>query len=163
MIPALHPSSGPHTSGPDSAYYYCCSCQYGPMLLALHAACINCGHQGCSKCNAEAAEGASKLATIPTTPEPGSTTLADASLKTSDEITRPHSTAPLATFCGGGLVVTNITTDIHGLTSCEKPTEGEYDWYCCNCGDGPQYVGVNPGCTTCSHWRCSSCAIEPRK
>ena len=156
MISALHPSSGPHTSGPDSAYYYCCSCHYGPMLLALHAACINCSHQGCSKCNAEVAEGAPKVTTI-------SATLADASPKTSDGITRPHPIAPLATFCGGGLLGTNLTTDIHGLASYEQPTEGEYDWYCCNCGDGPYYVGVSLGCATCNHWKCGSCAIEPRK
>lgn len=163
MIPALHPSSSPHTSGPDLQYYYCCSCRYGPMLLELYAVCINCGHQGCSNCNAEAAEGASKLATIPTTHELASTTLANASLKTSDQITRPHPTAPLATFCGGGLLEANLTTDIHGLASCEKLAEGEYDWYCCNCGDGPQYARVSLGCASCPHWRCSSCATEPRK
>ena len=162
MIPALHPPPDPHTSGPDSAYYYCCSCQYGPMLLALHAACINCGHQGCSTCNAEATDGPLKLATIPTTPEPGSTTLADALLETSDEITRPHPTAPLAAFRESGLG-RNLTTDIHGPASYEKPSEGEYDWYCCNCGDGPQYARVNMGCVSCPHWRCGSCAVEPRK
>ena len=96
-------------------------------------------------------------------PEPGSTTVADASLKTSNEITRLHPTAPLATFCGGGLLEANLTTDIHGLASCEKLTEGEYNWYCCYCGDGPQYIGLSPSCIICNHRRCSNCAVEPRK
>ena len=30
-------------------------------------------------------------------------------------------------------------------------------WYCCQCGNGPSLISVEPACSTCSHWRCSSC------
>ncbi|KAH7063268.1 hypothetical protein B0J12DRAFT_164462 [Macrophomina phaseolina] len=50
--PACHPTVGsaPHTL-PISNAYYCCKCQYGPMLYTLHPACIMCGTAACSYCS----------------------------------------------------------------------------------------------------------------
>lgn len=45
----------------------------------------------------------------------------------------------------------------------EPRLRGSCDWYCCNCGDGPLNLELCEGCGSCSHLRCSDCAVEPRK
>ncbi|KAK8160247.1 hypothetical protein BC567DRAFT_27916 [Phyllosticta citribraziliensis] len=34
----------------DNASYYCCRCNFGPMMIALYPACINCSHVRDSSC-----------------------------------------------------------------------------------------------------------------
>ncbi|EOD50077.1 hypothetical protein UCRNP2_3151 [Neofusicoccum parvum UCRNP2] len=52
VCPATNPVNGltPHTL-PVTNAYYCCHCNYGPMLYELHPACIMCSTPACGNCS----------------------------------------------------------------------------------------------------------------
>ncbi|KAF2728317.1 hypothetical protein EJ04DRAFT_516684 [Polyplosphaeria fusca] len=36
----------------------------------------------------------------------------------------------------------------------------DYVWFCCRCGDGPNFYEGNSHCGCCNEARCSNCVIE---
>ena len=156
MVSLQNPTFNPKTCDPPQSFY-CCSCKFGPMSLALHSSCINCGHYGCSYCVAEAVESTS----LPTTSEPEPTALlTGASSTTDDAIIQPSSTASLTIFRRDNPSQTNI---IHETFSNPALTDGETLWYCCGCGDGPKTTANNPACCMCEHRRCIHCDVKGGK
>ncbi|OCK94612.1 uncharacterized protein K441DRAFT_696440 [Cenococcum geophilum 1.58] len=140
MVSLQNPTFNPKTCDPPQTFY-CCCCKFGPMSLALHPSCINCGHYGCSYCVAEAMESIS----LPTASEPEPTAiLMGAPSTTDDAIIQPSSTASLTTFCRDNPSQTNT---IHETFSNQALTDGETYWYCCGCGDGPKTTANNPACS----------------
>lgn len=43
-------TTAPANTLPAANAYYCCNCRFGPMLFAVHPACIECGKPACSYC-----------------------------------------------------------------------------------------------------------------
>ena len=155
MVSSQNPTLNPKTCDPPQ-FFYCCSCKFGPMSLALHASCINCGHYGCSYCVAEAMESTS----LRTASELESTApLTGASSNADDSIIQPSPTASLTAFCRDNLSQANT---IHETFSNHTPSDGEVYWYCCSCGDGPKTTTINPGCI-CGHWMCGGCRVTSGK
>ena len=155
MVSLQNPTLNPKACDPPQSFY-CCYCRFGPMLWELYKACISCGHQSCSDCVAEATESTCLLTA--SEPEP-TALLTGASSTTDNAIMQQSSTTSLTTFCRDNPSQTNT---IYETFSNHTPTDGEFYWYCCNCGDGPKTITINAGCW-CGHWRCSGCTVKSGK
>ena len=152
----------PKTCGAPETYY-CCCCNFGPMSLALHPACISCGHWGCSTCNGEAIERTTNSAAAPTAPEPTPPMMTD-TIPISDNPTTHSQAASSAAFGRGDLSETKITSTTHRPFCNETPINSrDTVWYCCDCGLGPNWITLDIACVYCRHSRCSSCTVDPQK
>lgn len=162
MAPTHHPTFTPKAYGPSETYY-CCSCDFGPMLLELYPACIRCGHQGCSTCGGEAIERTANSAAAPIAPEPTPTMMTD-TIPISEDSTTHSQAARSAVFGREDLSETKITSTTHRPFCSKTPTDGgDTVWYCCNCKFGPHGITLNTGCAVCGHSKCFSCTVDPQK
>lgn len=156
MTSTHHPFS-PKMCGPAKRYY-CCNCSFGPLSVAVDAACVRCQHWKCSGCCDEF-DTIANLTVGATVSEPEPTTLLMCASSNSDGSIQPSPAASLTAFCRDNLSQANI---IHETFSNDTPSDGEVYWYCCSCGDGPKTTTINPGCI-CGHWRCSGCRVTSGK
>jgi hypothetical protein len=83
----------------------------------------------------------------------------------SDDSTTHSQAASSVTFGREDLSETEITSTTHRPFCNETPTDSRGTvWYCCDCGLGPNWIGLDTGCVyCCRHSRCSSCIVDPQK
>ena len=144
-------STVPFTERPAApVIWYCCMCGHGPMNQQLYLACINCDHQGCSRCSSDppSKQGA---------PAP-------------DGQNSSNSTYTVTEYKGSN-------SPLHNMHSIDKSTtpapeqgsvlapaagshlEGEWLWNCHLCTEGPMTVSIHKNCINCGHVRCDDCPL----
>ncbi|KAL2358949.1 hypothetical protein BJ546DRAFT_34126 [Cryomyces antarcticus] len=152
-------SSGPGIiSHPYNNAYFCCSCGYGPMVIAWHPACIGCSRVACGSCSwthldEHDVDGqAHTAASFTLAPEH----IQESGLAFDDEEHRQHTNV---TRCRPRPIESHYLTlyiTTHGETS-PAATDDEERWFCCLCLDGPKNLLLEPVCVRCQHPPCDYC------
>jgi hypothetical protein len=142
--------------------YYCCDCGFGPQSMVLCPQCISCSHTGCSRCKSDATEKNSGREIGASAAAVERVDFTDVSSDVSLTFQRPSPTASATTRLEG-IPDMNVTPAVHGLVINGHPADGGSNWYCCQCGDGPNNMSLITGCCMCGHNKCGCCLIEPQK
>lgn len=157
--------------------YICCQCGSGPQSIELCRQCYQCAHIGCSTCigeyqTAHGEKGASSASILieysmaSITPSLVNTLSQDYSRATHSPTSLPLSHGEVALNASvperdaPTCVDENAWTHRDHVTA--PATDGDYTWYCHQCGDGP-YGPVNVACAMCYHRKCGDCNVYPAK
>ncbi|RWQ96065.1 hypothetical protein C8Q69DRAFT_230260 [Paecilomyces variotii] len=159
------------------ATWYCCKCSFGPHNMALHTACISCGHPACEHCTYEDADaditlrGSEPISPYPCGPIPSSPEMPQDGVHLSNSemaLSIPSAPMPVQSLSAVGPNFSRIqhgsfTRELStaligspGMSRTDAPVDG-YLYICCQCGDGPKVYDVQPRCVTCNHSACSRC------
>lgn len=166
------------TQFPQPDAFYCCRCGHGPWLCALYAACIECGHHfDPSHCTPAYTGGERYSSSTSTGPRLTISSLHKASINSSpsiynnanglspnastEDLTAPNARIPPPvghSACGLDVFHHRPGEVVGGSSPMTAPaTDGEKNWYCCNCGQGPYMPSLYGSCINCNHQRCYYC------
>lgn len=145
--------------------WYCGHCDHGPMRVPIDQHCVNCYRQIDEYARYERV-GTPRTSSreLPPAQHPEPSTIEGFP---SDSVKLESSTAvtsqgemPTDSNHHRRRRPTGDHFDSRGLGRFYCPVAASTKWYCCQCGDGPKNISVEPMCVGCQHPMCSSCRKE---